>query len=89
MVRKQISILEIFYPWKNTIDSRLKGLIPNFLTGMWFRERMGKDAFDVFSSWLTFFNTLTLKSDWFLISPYNMASESNIKVLRVKETITN
>ena len=33
--------------------------------------------------------TLTLKNDWNLISPYNITSESHIKVMRIKEMITN
>ena len=32
---------------------------------------------------------LTLKSDQLLISPYNITPESNIKVTRIKEMITN
>ena len=35
------------------------------------------------------FNPLTLKSDQQLISPYNMTPESSIKVMRIKEMITN
>ena len=34
-------------------------------------------------------NPLTLKSYWHLISPYNITSESNIKVVRIREMITN
>ena len=34
-------------------------------------------------------NPLTPKSDWHLISPYNITSESNIKITRIKEMITN
>ena len=30
-----------------------------------------------------------LKSDYHLISPYNVTLESNIKVMRIKEMITN
>ena len=41
----------------------------------------------VTSIWL--FNPLTLKSDQHLISPYNITSKSPIKVMRVKEMITN
>ena len=33
-------------------------------------------------------NPLTPKCDWHLISPYNVTPESNIKVIRIKETIT-
>ena len=32
---------------------------------------------------------LTPKSDWHLISPYDIFPESNIKVTRIKEMITN
>ena len=35
------------------------------------------------------FNPLTLKSDQQLISPYNITPESSIKVMRIKEMITN
>ena len=35
------------------------------------------------------FNPLTPKSDWHLISPYSIIPESNIKVTRIKEMITN
>ena len=35
------------------------------------------------------FNPLTPKSDQHLISPYNVIPESNIKVMKVKEMITN
>ena len=35
------------------------------------------------------FNLLTPKSDQHLISPYNIILESNIKVTRIKEMITN
>ena len=35
------------------------------------------------------FNSLTLKSDQLLVSPYNITPESNIKVMRIKEIITN
>ena len=35
------------------------------------------------------FNTLTPQSDWHLISPYHIPPESNIKVWRKKELITN
>ena len=34
-------------------------------------------------------NPLTLKSDQLLISPYSIGPESNIKVTRIKEMITN
>ena len=34
-------------------------------------------------------NPLTPKSDWHLISPYCITPESNIKVRRIKELITN
>ena len=34
-------------------------------------------------------NPKTPKSDWRLISPYNIILESNIKVMRIKEMITN
>ena len=34
-------------------------------------------------------NPLTPKSDWHLISPYCITSESKIKVRRIKELITN
>ena len=34
-------------------------------------------------------NSLTPESDWFLISPYSNMLESNIKVTRKKEMITN
>ena len=34
-------------------------------------------------------NPSTPKSDWHLISPYNVNPESNIKVMRIKEVITN
>ena len=34
-------------------------------------------------------NPLTLRSDVHLISPYNITPESNIKVKRIKEMITN
>ena len=34
-------------------------------------------------------NPLTHKSDWHLISPNCITPESNIKVMRIKELITN
>ena len=34
-------------------------------------------------------NPLTPKSDWHLISPYNITTESHINVMRIKEMITN
>ena len=34
-------------------------------------------------------NPFTLKSDKHLISPYNIIPESHIKVMRIKEMITN
>ena len=34
-------------------------------------------------------NPLTTKSDQLQISPYNITPESNIKVTRIKEMITN
>ena len=34
-------------------------------------------------------NPLTPKSDQHLISPYNITLESNIKVMRIEEMITN
>ena len=34
-------------------------------------------------------NPKTPKNDWHLISPYNISLESNIKVMRIKEMITN
>ena len=37
----------------------------------------------------THLNPLTPKSDQHLISPYNITPESNIKVMRIKEMITN
>ena len=36
----------------------------------------------------TQFNSVTLKRDWHLISPYNITPESNIKVMRIKEMIS-
>ena len=41
------------------------------------------------ASFLQLFNPLALKSDQHLISPNNINLESNIKVMRIKETITN
>lgn len=38
---------------------------------------------------LSFFNPITPKSEWHLISPYNIWAESNIMVGRIKEMITN
>ena len=38
---------------------------------------------------ITIINPLNLKSDQLLISPYNITPESNIKVMRIKEMITN
>ena len=35
------------------------------------------------------FNSFTPKSDWHLISPYHITPESNIKVRRMKELITD
>ena len=32
---------------------------------------------------------LVPKSDWHLISPYNITTESHINVMRIKEMITN
>ena len=34
-------------------------------------------------------NFLIPKGDWHLISPYHITIESNIKVMRIKELITN
>ena len=34
-------------------------------------------------------NPLTTTGDQLLISPYNITTESNIKVMRIKEIITN
>ena len=34
-------------------------------------------------------NPLTLKSDWHLISLYNISPESHLRVMRIKEMITN
>ena len=36
-----------------------------------------------------YFNPLAPESDWFLISPYGSHLESNVKVMRIKEMITN
>ena len=36
----------------------------------------------------TYFNPLNPKSDYPLISPYNMTPESLVKVMRIKERIT-
>ena len=33
-------------------------------------------------------NSLNPKSDWYLISPYNINPESHIKVMRIKEMVT-
>ena len=35
------------------------------------------------------FNPLTPKSDWHLISPYNIAPELNFKGTRIKGMVTN
>ena len=35
------------------------------------------------------FNPQTPDSDWYLLSPYNIALESNIQVTRIKEMITD
>ena len=35
------------------------------------------------------FNPLTSTSDWHVISPYHITLESNIKVRRIKEPITD
>ena len=35
------------------------------------------------------FNSSTSKSDWHVISPYHITPESNIKVRRIKELITD
>ena len=34
-------------------------------------------------------NFLTFKNEWFLISPYNITLESNVKVIILKEMISN
>ena len=36
-----------------------------------------------------FIDCLTPKSDWHLISPYNITLKSHIKVMRIKEMVTN
>ena len=41
------------------------------------------------SSMISWIIPLTLESDQLLISPYNVTPESNIKVTRIKEMITN
>ena len=42
-----------------------------------------------FIIFLICFNLLTPKSDLYLISPYNITTESHINVMRIKEMITN
>ena len=44
---------------------------------------------EIMSSTKTLLILLTPKSDEHLISPYNITPESNIKVMRMKEMITN
>ena len=44
---------------------------------------------EIMSSTNTLLILLTPKSDEHLISPYNITPESNIKVMRMKEMITN
>ena len=43
----------------------------------------------LFLSTFLLFNPITPKSDWHLISPYNVSPDSHIKVTRIKEMITN
>ena len=44
---------------------------------------------DKIKSYFSYFNPLTPKSDWHLISPYNITSEPHINVTRIKEVISN
>ena len=44
---------------------------------------------NIFRQWYGDGNPLTLKTDQHLISPYNITPESHIKVMRIKEMITN
>ena len=43
----------------------------------------------MFSKPLIYVNSQTVKNDKHLISPYSIAPKSNIKVMRIKEMITN
>ena len=38
------------------------------------------------AKWDVFFNPLTPKRDWHLISPYRITAESNIRIMEIKES---
>ena len=48
-----------------------------------------KQMYKWYENPVQYINPLTPKSDQYLISPYNITSESHINVMRIKEMITN
>ena len=48
-----------------------------------------KQMYKWYENPVQYINPLTPKSDQYLISPYNITSESHINVMRIKEVITN
>ena len=61
-------------------------LLVRWILAWWlsFRKECKERKLSIF-----YFNALNLKSDQLLISPYNITPESNIKVMRIKEMISN
>ena len=74
----------------NTFQTTLfNGLLPTYLSKV-FRDRL----YIVLSQCLVtgklkILYHLTTMGDWHLISPYRITLESNVKVMRIKETIKN
>ena len=52
------------------------------------RKKKIKSGRGTTSVFKVLFDSLTLKNDWHLISPYNITPETHIKVRRIKEMIT-
>ena len=58
--------------------------LPHIILGK--KQVKHKDNLSAISQYL---NPLTPKSDWRQISPYNITSESNIKVTRITQMVAN
>ena len=66
------------------IKDQKKGFIFSVLQEAWREQDLSREATDRY-----YFNSLTPNSDRHLISPHNTTPESNIRVTRIKEMITN
>ena len=74
------------YKYKRTQNEHMHKGVNGRMKG---RKTKNKQWYKWYENPVQYINPLTPKSDQYLISPYNITSESHINVMRIKEVITN